>query len=280
MCFKYSAVISGTINLDTIPIPRHMLISTATLSSILGDPRLLIIDARSFAEYSKGHIPGAVNLDLFAFHWIDTTAEGIKNFERQAATLFAAVGAEGKKVVLYDNVSGMLAARGLWMLMYMSHPDVAMLDGGITKWRNDGLQIETGTNRFKPSRSFSGSPNPELVIGFEEIRDNLERLEIVDARSPEEYYGSVVRAASAGHIPTSLNIDWNLNLSEDGTFKNPIDLSALYRMPRDSQIVTYCHGGYRAAHSFLALRMAGFKNVRVYLGSWGEWGNNVDLPVE
>lgn len=256
-----------------------MLVSTSTLSSILEDPNLLIVDARSFAEYSKGHIPGAVNLDLFAFHWIDTTAEGIQNFERQTAALFTAIGAEGKKVILYDNVSGMLAARGLWMLMYMSHPDAAMLDGGITKWRNDGLQIETGTNRFKPSK-FLGRPDPGLVVGFEEIRDNLERLEIVDARSPEEYDGSVIRAASVGHIPTSLNLDWNLNLSKDGSFKNPADLSGLYRMPKDSQIVTYCHGGYRAAHSFLALRIAGFGNVRVYLGSWGEWGNNVDLPVE
>ena len=256
-----------------------MLVSTAKLSSILEDPRLLIVDARSFTEYSKGHIPGAVNLDLFAFHWIDTTAEGIQNFERQATALFAAIGAEERKVILYDNVSGMLAARGLWMLMYLSHPDAAMLDGGITKWRSDGLRIEIGTNRFMPSK-FSGRPDPRLVIGFEEIRDNLERLEIVDARSPDEYDGSVVRAANAGHIPTSLNLDWNLNLSEDGTFKNPADLSALYRMPVDSQIVTYCQGGYRAAHSFLALKMAGFKNVRVYLGSWGEWGNNVNLPVE
>lgn len=256
-----------------------LLVSTSTLSSILDDPDLLIVDVRSFGKYSKGHIPGAVNLDLFAFHWIDTTAEGIRNFDRQTVALFSAIGAEGKKVIFYDDVSGMLAARGLWMLMYMSHPDAAMLDGGITKWRNENHQIDTGTNRFKQSK-FLGRPDPRLIIGFEEVRDNLELLEIVDARSPEEYNGIVMRAANAGHIPTSINFDWNLNLAADGSFKNPADLSVLYRMPKDSQIVTYCQGGYRAAHSFLALTMAGFENVRVYLGSWGEWGNNVDLPVE
>ena len=257
-----------------------MLISTTELNSILNDSNILIIDTRSFAEYSKGHIPGSVNLDLFAFHWIDTTQEGIQNFNKQTEMLFSFVGvASEKKVVFYDNVSGMLAARGVWMLEYFSHPNVSMLDGGMTKWEKENLPTETQPNPFHPSK-FSGKINPDIITGYEYILENLDTLKIIDARSEEEYGGTTIRAAQVGHIPKSINIDWNLNIRDDGTFKSDDELSKLYQIPKDSEIVTYCQGAYRAANAFLALKKLGFENVRVYLGSWGEWGNKLDLPVE
>lgn len=256
-----------------------MIISTTDLNSILQDPQTLIIDTRSFKEYSEGHIPGAVNLDLFAFHWIDTSKEGIENFNKQTQMIFSFAGVTNeKKIIFYDEVSGMLAARGVWMLMYFSHPDVVMLDGGIKKWLVEKLEIETKPNPFKPT-NFSGTINPSIITGFENIRDNIDKLKIIDARTPGEYDGSRPRAAQAGHIPNSINIDWVLNVKEDGTFKNESELSKLYDLPKDSEIVTYCQGAYRAANSFLALKKLGFENVKVYLGSWGEWGNRLDLPA-
>ena len=105
-------------------------------------------------------------------------------------------------------------------------------------------------------------------------------MKIIDARSTGEYDGSIVRAAQTGHVPRSINIDWNQNISEDGTFKNDDELSQMYDFPKDSEIVTYCQGAYRAANSFLVLKKLGFQNVKVYLGSWGEWGNKMDLAVE
>ena len=257
-----------------------MLISTAELDSILNDSNMIIADTRSFKEYSEGHIPGAVHLDLFAFHWIDTTKEGITNFNNQSQTLFSFLGVTPeKKVIFYDTISGMLAARGVWMLMYFSHPYVLMLDGGITKWKKENLPLETKFNGFEPS-TFSGKINPDIISGFEYIRDNLDNLKILDARSVGEYDGTIIRAAQSGHIPNSINIDWNQNLTENGTFKNDEELSQMYDIPKDSEIVTYCQGAYRAANTFLALKKLGFKNVRVYLGSWGEWGNRLELPVE
>ena len=257
-----------------------MLISTLDLNSIRNDTDVLIVDTRSFGKYSKGHIPGAVNLDLFAFHWFDTTSEGIESFNKQTQKLLSFIGVTSeKKVIFYDDVSGMLAARGVWMLLYFSHQNVLMLDGGIKKWQKENLPIETKPNHFQPS-TFSGKINPNLVSGFEYILDNLDRLTIIDARSQGEYSGETVRAAKIGHIPSSINIDWNLNLYDDGTFKNNSDLSKLYDIQKNAEIVTYCQGAYRAANSFLALKRLGFENVRVYLGSWGEWGNLLDLPVE
>jgi len=256
-----------------------VLISCIELKKILNDPDLILIDTRSYKEYSEGHIPGAVNLDLFAFHWIDTSKPGIEAFNSQSKQILSFVGVSNdKKVVFYDDVSGMLAARGVWLLMYFSHPNSIMLDGGIKKWKNENLPLETKPNQYKPSK-FSGKINSELIAGFEFIKENLNNLKIIDARSKEEYDGSLVRAARGGHIPNSMNVDWNENLRDDGTMKNEEELSKLYNIPKDTEIVTYCQGAYRAANTFLALKKIGFKNVKVYLGSWGEWGNKLELPV-
>ena len=257
-----------------------MLISVTELNSILYDPNVILADTRSFKEYSEGHIPGAVHLDLFAFHWIDTTKQGIENFNNQAQNLLSILGVTPeKKVIFYDSVSGMLAARGVWMLMYFSHQNVSMLDGGITKWQKENFPLETKPNAFKPSK-FSGKINSKIISGFEYIQENLDNVKILDARSTGEYDGSTIRAAQSGHIPNAINIDWNQNISDDGTFKNDDELSQMYDYPKDSEIVTYCQGAYRAANTFLVLKKLGFENVRVYLGSWGEWGNKLELPVE
>ena len=257
-----------------------MIISPANLNSILNNSNIVIIDTRSFKEYSEGHIPRAVNLDLFAFHWIDTTKEGIENFNKQTEMLFSFAGITSeKKVIFYDDISGMLAARGVWMLMYFSHPDVSILDGGIKKWKQEKFQLETKPNGFIPTK-FSGKINPDIISGFEYLNNNLNNLKILDARSQGEFNGSIIRAAQAGHIPNAINIDWTLNLNEDGTFKNDEELSKLYAIPKNSEIITYCQGAYRAANTFLVLKKLGFTNVRVYLGSWGEWGNKLDLPIE
>ena len=104
-----------------------MLIQTDELESILDSPDLVLVDCRSFKEYSQGHITGAVHLDLFAFHWIETGKSGLEAFSRQAEQLFGFCGiSDKKKVVFYDNQSGMLASRGVWLLNYFSHPDVHM----------------------------------------------------------------------------------------------------------------------------------------------------------
>lgn len=122
--------------------------------------------------------------------------------------------------------------------------------------------------------------NPKIVADYEYINKRLDKLKLIDARSKEEFDGTVIRGARRGHIPNAINIDFNLNISEDGTLKDTKSLSELYKIPKDAEIVTYCQGAYRAANSFLALKKLGFTNVKVYLGSWGEWSNRTELGVE
>jgi thiosulfate/3-mercaptopyruvate sulfurtransferase len=261
----------------------NLLVSAKNLKDQLGQSkyRNIIIDTRSFSEYKNGHIPGALNVDLFQLHWFDTSKKGIKDFNRQSRLLLSHLGIQnGSHVIFYDNVSGILAARGVWLLLYFSHNKVGILDGGFEKWKKMGYNIEAKSNPLKYSE-FKGSINSKVLATAKEIKRalNKKNMSIVDARSTKEYDGSDVRAVKRGHIPSAVNIDWENNI-ENGVFKNNVKLKRIYsEVLKKSQIITYCQGGYRAANSFVALKLLGYEKVKMYLGSWGEWGNQPDLPV-
>ena len=257
-----------------------MLISTEELHQILNDDNVLVIDSRSYKEYSQGHIPGAVNLDLFAFHWIDTSETGIISFNEQMRKILSYAGIdENKKVIFYDNISGMLAARGVWLCLYFSHPNSFMLNGGLKKWIAEKFDQETKSNISNPT-NLTTPIDASILVGAQYVEKNIGKSIIIDARSPEEFGGRIARAARIGHIPSAINLDWAKNVDESGQFKSDEELLKRYKLDKESEVITYCQGAYRAANSFLTLKKLGFKNVKVYLGSWGEWGNRLDLPLE
>ena len=143
-----------------------MFISTNELEKINQNDSVLVLDARSYKDYSNGHIPGSVSLDLFSFHWSDTSEKGIVSFGEHMRKILSYAGIdENKKIIFYDDVTGMLAARGVWICLYFSHPDVQMLNGGYSKWSTENLPIQTESIIYKPSK-LSTPTDPSILIGF------------------------------------------------------------------------------------------------------------------
>ena len=247
------------------------------------DNDLIFIDTRPARDFHAGHLRGARHFDPFPFHHTDTSERGIAEFGAQLQWIFSALGIAGREaVVFYENESGMRAARGQWALEYAGHLGARMLDGGLKALGGEKLTSEV--EKFAPS-DFQLSPRAEILATYPRLLEQLGRpdVQIFDVRTDEEYFGERVRAKHGGAIPGAVHQDWTAALAADGTVKSPAELRAQFDalgLDPDNEIIPYCQGGYRAAHAYLALKIAGYPRVKNYLGSWAEWGNHDDLPRE
>jgi thiosulfate/3-mercaptopyruvate sulfurtransferase len=262
----------------------QLLITPEALRARLEDPSVCIVDTRPTHEYAAGHIPGAVHADLY-ISLNDTREAPFRAFMATLAYVLENRGVDtDKTIVFYENEAGMRAARGFWICEYFGGRDVHVLDGGLRAWKETGGPVTTACPP-PPKGKFQGTPVPERHIGADEIRGVLGRADcaVLDTRTDDEYYGRVARAARAGAIPGAIHIEWTHNLDAKGAFKPADALRAMYEkagITPDRQVVCYCQGGYRSAHAYLALRLLGYPTVRNYIGSWREWGDRADLPIE
>ena len=263
-----------------------LLVTPEDLSrELAGDRKPLLIDLRPAEDFCESHLPGAVHLDLFGISAVDTDPAPLKAFFWIIEHLLGSRGVSNDVgVVVYDDTSGVRAARAFWFLEFFGHPNARVLDGGFGAWLRAGLPVTRIAEKPRATE-WTGMRDEAILAGWRDVRDRLGNSDVVilDTRSDGEYCGTTVRAARGGAVPDAVHLEWTQNLAPSGTFKSPAELKAMYEragVPPDREVVTYCQGGYRAAHSYLALRLIGYPRVRNYIGSWKEWGDRTDLPIE
>jgi thiosulfate/3-mercaptopyruvate sulfurtransferase len=273
------------------------LVSTDWLAAHLGDPHLKALDGSWHmpqtkrdprAEFLAAHIPGAAFFDVDGIadrttslpHMLPTAAEFADAVGRLG------VGA-GDRVVVYDTRGVVSAARVWWTFRAFGHDAVAVLDGGLPKWRAEGRPLEAG--EAKPARAvFRATPQPALVRDLAAMRDNLatRREQVLDARSAGRFAATEPEPRAGlrgGHIPGSLNLPSDTLLRPDGTLLPPGELRKKFEaagVDGARPITTTCGSGITASVLAFALHVLGHRQVSVYDGSWTEWGGRPDTPVE
>jgi thiosulfate/3-mercaptopyruvate sulfurtransferase len=276
---------------------HRTLIPAESLEALLGDARLRLFDCRfdlarpddGRARYADEHLPGAVYADLNR----DLSARPAPGWGRHplpapeafAATLRGWGVNRGSQVVAYDDGNGMYAARLWWMLRWLGHDAVAVLDGGLRRWLQLGLPLTDELPRPAPG-DFAAIPRPSFTVDASEVlaagADASRR--VLDARAAERYRGEVEPIdAVAGHVPGARNHPFALSLDTHGRFLAPTELRAtlatsLDGVPAD-RAIAMCGSGVTACHLLLAMEQAGLTGARLYPGSWSEWCSDPSRPV-
>ncbi|QDL90761.1 3-mercaptopyruvate sulfurtransferase [Paroceanicella profunda] len=274
----------------------HLLVSTDWLEAHLGAPDVKVLDASWFlpsegrdpkAEYLAGHIPGAIFFDIDEISDNQSPLPHMAPPVEKFISRMRALGiGDGYRVVVYDSSGLFSAARVWWTFRLFGKSDVAVLDGGLPKWKAEGRPLEDGTPVLR-DRHFTARRNAALVRDVTQVARaaKLGEEQIVDARAPARFRGEEKEARAglrSGHIPGSKNVHYRSVLNEDGTMKDAEALRAVFEaagVDLAKPVVTTCGSGVTAAILSLALERTGHRRHALYDGSWAEWGMYGDLKV-
>ena len=274
---------------------KDVLVTTGWLADHLDDAGLVVaeVDEDPGLYEQEGHIRGAVKL-----HWKDDLQDSlirdVVTKERFEQLLGARGIAADTTVVLYGDKNNWFAAYGYWYLKIYGHADVRLLDGGRQKWIDERRELTTDVSSSTPVPYTANDRDETIRARRDQVRAklHLDGVALVDVRSPQEYSGELIAppgyeqegASRAGHIPGAQSIPWATAVHDDGTFKSADDLATIYSdkgVTPEKEIITYCRIGERSAHTWFVLHeLLGYRNVTNYDGSWTEWGNLVDVPIE
>ncbi|TBL72663.1 sulfurtransferase [Paenibacillus thalictri] len=237
-------------------------------------------------SYTADHIPGAVYFDLDR-HLSDPVGEHggrhpLPDMQAFAEQLGAAGIDNHSTVIVYDDQGGAMASRLWWMLTYLGHQKVFLLDGGYTKWKEAGYPV-TDEATTPHSTVYKAQPQTQLLASMEEVKQRIGQVGtvLVDSRENRRYLGlEEPLDKAAGHIPGAKSYFWKDALNEQGDWKSSEALQERFKdLSRDEEIIVYCGSGVTACPNVLALKEAGFNNVRLYAGSWSDWISYSDNPI-
>jgi thiosulfate/3-mercaptopyruvate sulfurtransferase len=262
----------------------EILVDAAWVSAHTNDPAVRIVDMRT-SGFAQGHVPGAVHLDNGPIR--TTQPPTFLPTDDVFAKLMSTLGiSDTTRVVVYDDRGGIYAARLWFTLTAYGHANVALLDGGWTKWTLDRRPTSTEVQTPAPG-AFHAHLNRKYVATADEVMASMKATgtKIVDARTAAEISGQDLRGIKhGGAVPTAIPVYWEDTLNADTkTFKPADAIAALYRskgIGAGDAVITYCQVGMRAAHDLFTLTLIGQTDARVYYGSWDEWGNRDDLPIK
>jgi thiosulfate/3-mercaptopyruvate sulfurtransferase len=273
---------------------KPVLVTTEWLAEHLNDDSVVVAEVDENPDlYDEGHIAGAVKL-----HWRDDLQDPVERDLADKPTFERLMSERGisndSTLVLYGDKNNWFAAYAYWYLKIYGHEDVRILDGGRQKWTDEGREFTTETSHRQLSE-YNASERDESIRTYRDtVKEGIgeQSKALVDVRSPQEYTGDLISppgyeqegAQRAGHIPTAASIPWATAVRDDGTFKSAEELRELYEskgVTPEKEVTAYCRIGERSAHTWFVLReLLGYEAVKNYDGSWTEWGNLVDVPIE
>ena len=272
----------------------EVLVSSQWVQDHSSDPKVRVVEVDvDTSAYDQGHVPGA-----FAWNWQTQLQDSVRRDLINKQLFEELLGRSGVSddttVVVYGDNNNWFACWAFWQLKYYGHGDVRVMNGGRKKWLEEKRPLSTEVPKVTPTTYRAKDADASIRAFREHIFKILDRKEgdrLVDVRSPDEFTGKIIAppgmtetAQRGGHIPSAVNVPWSQAVNEDGTFKSADQLTALYEgkgIRPDKPVVAYCRIGERSSHTWFVLKyLLGFPNVRNYDGSWTEWGNLIEAPIE
>jgi thiosulfate/3-mercaptopyruvate sulfurtransferase len=264
-----------------------ILIEPEELERILGQENLLIIDLSKASTHQQAHISGAIFIDYNQLVGTNKPVFGLLPEQKILHQIMSSVGLTPEThVVAYDDEGGGKAGRLLWTLSVLGHTNYSLLNGGLAAWYNEGHPTKTTATQSTPSE-YTQTIQQQNICDADYIKSVLEtpNTRIIDARSLQEFDGIKKYSNRGGHIPHAIHYEWNKALQANNNWRmrekiELLDELAALDVKPDNDIIVYCHTHHRSSFSFLMFQYLGFQNVRGYQGSWSDWGNRNDTPIE